>query len=241
MFGKKKTEVEFTGVRVSNEKRNAIVLFVMEAIVVLIFIAGVLFALNYFNIFDVNNLFESIKKEQEPSETGLVGISGRALPPEVDMNIDASIDVQSNVPEVAIQLVNEDEFINNLKSIGVFGRVYLQNNTLEAKPASRLNIVLVSEEMTEHKLLIANEVILYSSKTTFEGENINISVYISPIALNDSKRTAIDKGILVQEAVIRALYAYANNILSSEEINNKTIEILRNLYNENKIYFRVRS
>lgn len=76
LFGNNKEKVEFRGVSRSSEKRNAIVLFVIEAVVVLIFIAGVLFVLNYFGIFPflkTNTVFLEEEKTEDvvvPAQRG---------------------------------------------------------------------------------------------------------------------------------------------------------------------------
>lgn len=91
----------------------------------------------------------------------------------------------------------------------------------------------------EHSVRITDQGTLYGTRTTFEDEDINMLVYLTDFVLDDESRSAKDKGMLVQEAVIRALYAYANAILTHDEIYNKPIEILKELNAKDKIYFSV--
>jgi len=248
MFGKKKTEeVEFTGVSVSNEKRNAIVLFIIEAVVVLIFIAGVLFVLNYFNIFPLSKInptlfnFLPVREEGQNLDNKTDDINSKQIPlptRPVDKTIQGSMEVASDIPNYQIILNNEQELIRLLRDWDIYGNYFYDTNTAynSAKPLSTIRVRL--NPSPQRGILLSdtqgNPYLSYNITTT-EGI-MDLYVNISEETLRSEKA---DLGDLVTYAVIAPLYRFANSVPVKElEEREKALGVVITEQIENN-YFQV--
>lgn len=214
------------------KKKDAARLFVIEVAILVIIVTGIFAALAYLGVIRLPFLPDGGSKTISDSGRGRTQL-------QVDNNTNATVRVDSQIQGVKLSVVNTNKLIELLKNMNVFGRRYAPQGSNSQPVATNLNITLVDTEQTEHSVSTVGQGILYGTKTTFEGEDINMLIYLGDFALNDEGRSARDKGMLVQEAVVRALYAYANTVLTQDEIYNNPIEILRNLNGQDKIYFLV--
>ena len=199
MFGKKKTEVEFKGVSRSSEKRNAIVLFVIEAVVVLIFIAGVLFVLNYFGIFPLSKI--------NPNLFSWLPVSKEASPP---------IEVVSDIPGYTLKLRNEKELLELLESWGVYGKeygvTYGATGDTQGKPLEKIVIHLVNEEQGTNAFGTGQtkESIYSSSLTEISPGRFDINIYISS-SIIDGKDSNIIPSIAIRATFLSSIYKIINS------------------------------
>jgi hypothetical protein len=214
----------------------------------LILVIVILLGLNYFNILPVSRVFPFLSF-LPTKDTGKTPPSGQrgyfdpqreaiiSLTPIPQENVGKEISVASDTKH-KVSLVNKDEFISRLTEMGIYGRVYAikaGDNT----PADTINIRLTDIEQPEHKLLREDVGTLYSSKTTFSENVINILVYVSPNLLSDTNLSPEQKGAILQEAVIVALYSYAHATEPAEDIRNRSAAILQDMGKNNKVYLRI--
>lgn len=220
MFTRKKSEVEFKGVSVSNEKRNAIVLFITEAVVVLIFISGVLFVLNYVGIISLSKINSTLFGFLPVREEGqdLNGEDANSVPENiplptrpVDKTIQGSMEVVSDIPNYQIILNNEEGLIRLLRDWDIYGNYFYDTNTAynNAKPLSNIRIHLSSSP--QRGILLSdtqgNPYLTYNITTT-EGI-MDFYVNISEGTLKNEKA---DLGDLVTYAIITPFYKFAHDV-----------------------------
>lgn len=177
MFGKKKSEVEFRGVSASRDKKNATILFVIEAVVVLLFIAGVLFILNYLRIFPLDTISEKL----------FGGLPARNV---------YDISVVSQVPGYEVKLNNEEGLINELVSMGVLGKKHSWQSwgSTGNENLQNINITLVPDEINQNTTLDAEGNVIIGAIPQLSGSTLDIDVYLSKITLDNVERTSTDKG-----------------------------------------------
>ena len=195
MFGKKKTEVEFTGVSVSNEKRNAIVLFAVEGLVVLIFIVGVLFALNYFGIIN----FSSLELPPSLSVRPTV-ISGN---PNIEEKALSSIKIEtlSAIRGKKLELIDKAKLVSYLDAFGLTNKASISLN--EETPLLNFRFDTLKINLTDilqkgNIYAGTNAEPLYSSSAEPSDTSLIINIYLSPKALSDSNASLIaEKSLIV--------------------------------------------
>ena len=228
MFGKKKTEVEFTGVSVSNEKRNAIVLFVMEAIVVLIFIAGVLFALNYFGIFPLNKITPFFN----------------SLP---TRGIQNNIEITSDIPGYKVVFANKNALINYLDDANIFNKTYDSESNfflkggMNSEPLKVVHINVTSDAQNGNAYSDGSET-FSSVGITLSPRRADIFVQIGNSLLE--KGNFSDINAFLQEQIVVAIYVLLNDIKTVPELNNeknKIYEIVREQIRSEMIFLQLES
>lgn len=205
MFGKKKSEVEFKGVSVSNEKRNAIVLFIVEIVAVILFIGGVLAVLNYVGIISLSSINSAIfsnlpVKEQESEQ----------------------IEVVSDIPGYSLKLENEEELLKILESWGVYGKDYgitygAMGNT-EGKPLETIVIHLVDQPQGTNAFGRdkTKEGIYSSSLTTISPGRFDINIYISKDII-DGLDENLPPNIVFRTTFFASIFRIANPTRNADE------------------------
>lgn len=196
LFGKKEN-IEVRGVRASNDKRNAVTLFIIEAVVVLLFIAGVLLVLNYVGVISLSNINSAI-------------FSGFPVNREEDV-----IEVVSDIPGYSIKLENKKELVELLESWGIYGKEYgvtygATGNT-NGEPLKKIVIHLVDEEQGTNAFGTGQtkESIYSSSLTTISPGRFDINIYIEEKTLNREVEN-FNPEIIMRSTLLSSLYKIVN-------------------------------
>lgn len=198
MFGKKKSEIEFKGVSVSNEKRNAIVLFAAEAVIVLVFIVGVVFALNYFGIINLVSIIQNVqdKARQNPKEDTdqLVGgyrtVSAKNTRNTETARVQPSISVVSDIQGITIEETGDKRLLEFINSYGVFGKKYLLEPGKFSDFIDEMEVHLTDIVQPSNKyFLIDTKIPATSSSIQFQGGKLTMKIHLSEEAYSSQKTT----------------------------------------------------
>jgi hypothetical protein len=224
-----KEKVEFTGVSVSNEKRNAVALFVVEAIVVLIFIVGVLFVLNYFGIFPLSK-----------ASPALFGF----LPTKEGSYGKYDIEAVSEIPSYKIKLNNEEKLIKLLTDWNIFGRehrgVYFGEGNTNGVSVEKIIIHLTDKEQKTNKFAGEDGDVYLSSNTVISPGRLDVYAHLGNLYLTDEKIK--ESGIAVLSISLQALYKLDNHLLEFEQRKIRdqgTIDVVSEIIKQNSNYFEV--
>lgn len=194
MFGRKKSEVEFKGVKASNDKRSAVILFIVEAIVVLLFIAGVLFVLNFVGIISLSGI-----------NTTLFG----RLPINQSLGEVSVLETESENPEYKLKVINEEAVVDYLIEIGFFDERF----TVVAKEdfIPKGIIIALSNEDQKGLPYINSENQEITHSVQFEGLNetdqVRMKIYLSQQTLES---TDLDKSESFNAYFLYSLYRFMN-------------------------------
>jgi len=203
MFGKKKTEVEFTGVSVSNEKRNAVVLFIVEGIIIVFFIIGVLLVLNYFKIINFSslNLF-SILPTKSTVISANVHIKETAL---------SSIEIEtlSSIRGKELQLIDKAKLVSYLDGFGLTNKASIslsEDAPLLNFRFDTLKINLTDIQQKGNIYAGTDAEPLYSSSVEPSDTSLIINIYLSPKALSDN-----NVSLIAEKSLITTLFRWGYN------------------------------
>jgi len=198
MFTRKKTEVEFKGVSASNEKRNAIILFVIEAVVVLIFVSGVLFALNYFGVINImdlinqnnNNVTSQIPEKARPKDPKGERPTNTNFRNTESLSVEPSIALISDIDVVILNEGEKSKLLEFIDKYQVFGKKYLLKPGEFSDFVEELELRLTDQLQPNNKYFLGNPTSpVISSMVTFEGRKLILSIYLSQEAYNNDKIT----------------------------------------------------
>lgn len=220
------------------QQKNAARSLGLELSVLLVAIIFIIAILIYLKILSIDKILPFLNTQKHTENTNTKIEKGRIPTIAISKDIKATLTSESEIPGTKLSILNKDDFIAKLKEMGILGRVYAihaGDNT----PVDTINILLTNKEQPEHKMKRVNEGTVYSSKTTFSKNIININIYLTDKSLKDGKLSSKDKGSLVQEAFIVALYSYAHAYDPADKIQKEYVKILQDMGKNNHIYFRV--
>lgn len=243
IFGNKKEQTEFRGVSVSNEKRNAIVLFVIEAIVVVLFIGGVLAVLNYVGIISLTSMNPTLfgwlpNNGNTNLNTGVVLnpdeplSNSTAVNQLIDKNIKASVKITSDIPQLNPNLTNTEKFIQQLRDWTVYGRTYTDPvlGSTDGSPLSDIEIILTSTEMKVYPFS-DSEGIFIGSGYKFNQGKLELSIYLAP-RVTDLDKSRVEA--LINRQVLISLLALPKKLDSVVSFDQALTEINAILAEQNK-------
>lgn len=222
MFGRKKSEVEFRGVSASNDKRSAAMLFIVEAVVVLLFIAGVLFVLNFVGIISLSSI-----------NSNLFGRLPVQVEKDITVNSDrADVNVSIQNEKELIRYLEDWEIIGTPQDWGAWGSTGNQN-------LNKINVTLVSEEIPENATVDGEGNIHVGSTVNMTGDTANFRVYLSDTVLNESSQSPEELGNAFMSGLITPIYRakYPSTIESPNLQAPDLFEIIGGLAERN--YFRI--